>query len=74
MKTRHIIKTALFFFILLFPLAMQAQPGFGDDTSDGAGAPIDGGLSILLAAGVGYGVKKAYQKRKDQRQMTGLGE
>jgi hypothetical protein len=27
-------------------------------------APIDGGLSLLLAAGVGYGVKKIRDSRK----------
>jgi hypothetical protein len=36
---------------------MYAQPGFGDDVSD---APIDGGLSLLIAAGAGL----SYQKRK----------
>ena len=27
-------------------------------------APIDGGLSLLIAGGVGYGVKKIREKRK----------
>lgn len=31
---------------------------------DPAKAPFDGGLSLLVAAGVGAGVKKAYDKRK----------
>ena len=26
--------------------------------------PIDGGLSLLIAAGIGLGAKKAYDKRK----------
>lgn len=26
--------------------------------------PFDGGLSVLIAAGVAYGAKKAYDKRK----------
>jgi hypothetical protein len=30
----------------------------------GAGVPIDGGLSILLAAGAGLGLKKAWDARK----------
>jgi hypothetical protein len=35
--------------------------------SDPGGAvPIDGGLGILLAAGVGYGVKRIYKNRKGQ--------
>lgn len=28
------------------------------DPSDPDGVPIDGGISVLLAAGVGYGAKK----------------
>jgi len=27
--------------------------------------PIDGGLSVLLAAGAAYGAKKVYDKRKE---------
>ena len=27
-------------------------------------APIDGGLSLLIAGGVGYGIKKMYKKKK----------
>lgn len=30
--------------------------------------PFDGGLSLLLAAGVSYGLKKAYDKRKQQQE------
>ena len=41
--------------------------GPGDPPDDPAGdpdAPIDGGISLLIAAGVGYGLKKAHDKRK----------
>ncbi len=41
--------------ICLMPSLLHAQPGFGDDVDD---VPVDGGLSLLVAAGVGYGVKK----------------
>ncbi|MDQ8003601.1 MAG: hypothetical protein REI64_02310 [Pedobacter sp.] len=30
--------------------------------------PIDGGASILIAAGVAYGLKKAYDKRKQNKE------
>ena len=30
--------------------------------------PIDGGLSVLLAAGVGYGIKKVRDGRKEKKQ------
>jgi hypothetical protein len=39
--------------------------GGGNPGGAPAGAvPVDGGLSLLLAAGLGYGVKKAYNSRK----------
>ncbi len=31
------------------------------------GAPIDGGIGILLALGLGYGGKKLYDARKERR-------
>lgn len=37
-----------------------AQPVFDDDVND---IPVDGGLSLLVAAGVGYGAKKIREKR-----------
>jgi hypothetical protein len=46
---------------MLLPAISHAQI---DPPPDPIDTPIDGGLSILLAAGVGYGVKKAYNKRK----------
>ena len=36
---------------------------FAQGPPDPADTPIDGGLSLLLAAGIGYGVKK-YRARK----------
>lgn len=52
----------LLIFCLLFilPTVLHAQPGFGDDVND---VPIDGGLSLLVAAGVGYGAKKIKKNR-----------
>lgn len=34
------------------------------NTGGGNSAPIDGGLSLLLAAGLGLGAKKVYDKNK----------
>jgi len=39
-------------------IAQVGNPGDDVDT------PIDGGLSILIAAGVGYGIKKVRDERK----------
>ena len=50
--------------ILFLPTLLHAQPGFGDDVDD---VPIDGGLSLLVAAGVGYGAKKLKERRKSYK-------
>jgi len=60
MKKIFTLPTLFFLAVLLAPMLLHAQsdPGADPDT-----APIDGGLSILLASGVGYGVKKIREKR-----------
>ena len=42
----------------------QDPPGFGDNVTDLV--PLDGGLSILLGAGIALGAKKAYQYSKER--------
>jgi hypothetical protein len=59
-STRNLIYLILPFIFFLLPALLHAQPGFTDDTND---VPIDGGLSLLVAAGVGYGAKKMSNKR-----------
>lgn len=54
-----IISTALPFF------AMAQDPGGGPDV------PIDGGLSLLLAAGAAYGVKKYRDHKKNNNEDAG---
>jgi hypothetical protein len=51
------------FFVINFALAQGG--GFPVDPS-AIGAPIDGGLSLLLAAGAAYGAKKVHDFRKSQ--------
>ncbi len=46
----------------LVPCLLHAQPGFGDDVDD---VPIDGGLSLLIAAGAGYGLKRLKKVRRE---------
>lgn len=57
---KHKILTAVWAGMLLaMPCLVFAQdPGGGPD------APIDGGLSVLLAAGAAYGVKKYRDHKK----------
>jgi hypothetical protein len=33
-------------------------------------APLDGGVSILVAAGIGYGVKKIHESRRKIKEIT----
>lgn len=44
--------------IVMFALPLMAQ-------KSNPNVPIDGGLSLLLAAGAGYGIKKIYNKKKE---------
>jgi len=54
----------LFLLFLLLPCLGMAQISDpGCDPTDPF-CPIDGGLSLLIAAGIGLGAKKAYQERK----------
>ena len=47
----------------------NSNPGSsGSSGSGGTRAPLDGGLSLLLAAGVGLGVKKAFKKKNPQQE------
>lgn len=51
------------------PSLLWAQPGGGGPDPDPA-VPLDGGISLLVAAGVGYAVKKAYDKRKEAKMVA----
>jgi len=63
MKRIAIIQGILLLLVLCMPSLLHAQgPGFGDDTDD---VPIDGGLSLLIAAGAGYGIKRMSAKNKN---------
>ena len=58
-------KQLLIICLILFPYILQAQPGgLGDDP--GVEVPIDGGLSVLLAAGAAYGIKKVRDNSKQK--------
>ncbi|MBC5992596.1 PID-CTERM protein-sorting domain-containing protein [Pontibacter cellulosilyticus] len=67
-----IVSFAAIFF--LFSLSsVVAQPGSGgpqptNSEEPPAGVPIDGGASLLLAAGGAYGLKKINDYRKGKKQ------
>ncbi len=48
----------LFTMLILLPMLAHAT---------GGGVPLDGGLSLLVAAGVGYGAKKIADNRKKNK-------
>lgn len=62
-NTARILPLVLAVAILFFPSLLHAQGGPPDPGGD-PDVPVDGGLSLLLAAGVGYGVKKIHDHRK----------
>ena len=69
-KNTQIILMLVMLIVLLTPMLLLAQapppadnPFSGSGTTDPDAAPIDGGLSLLVAAGVGYGAKKLKEKR-----------
>jgi hypothetical protein len=58
------------YFVVVCTFSAMAQ--LGDPGGGGSGdpdVPIDGGLSLLVAAGVGYGAKQL-QKKKTNMQKT----
>jgi hypothetical protein len=65
-KRFYKLSAVLVTMITAFPFFVMAQdPGGGPD------APIDGGLSVLIAAGAAYGVKKYRDHKKQQHEDKG---
>jgi len=62
------VKAMIIAIMFLTPSLVMALPGDpGCDPLDPA-CPIDGGLSLLIAAGIGVGAKKAYDAKKRKAQ------
>jgi hypothetical protein len=62
LKTTQVLSYFILLCILfILPTFLHAQPVFDDDVND---VPVDGGLSLLVAAGVGYGAKKIKNRKK----------
>ncbi len=59
---KQIIKSAFIFSAILFVAITSIQAQI-DDAGGDVDLPIDGGLSLLVAAGVGYGAKKLKEKK-----------
>ncbi|MEZ5017087.1 MAG: hypothetical protein R2800_08530 [Flavipsychrobacter sp.] len=66
-RIKTITKYSIAIALLALPTALFAQgPGFDDDVDD---VPVDGGISLLVAAGVGYGAKKWNDARKKKEEL-----
>ena len=80
---KNILQTLALFFLVALPLCF-ANPVMADDpiappppgahgqsgNQAPAGAPIDGGVGILLALGAAYGARKIYLHRKKEALET----
>jgi hypothetical protein len=64
--TRIIIACA--FIVLPSVMLAQVPGGPGPDPDTGEAVPFDGGISLLIAAGIGIGAKKAYDRKKKHQQ------
>ena len=65
--------------IMVLPILSNGQvdppPGPVGGNNPDTNVPIDGGLSLVLAAGVGYGVKKIRdykKKKKEEAELDGM--
>ena len=74
MKLRSLYKKPallIVVFLLTFTTGVMAQPDDNGEDPPPNDIPIDGGLAFLLAAGVGYGVKKVRDSRKQGQENAG---
>ena len=53
----------LFVFLLIVGIKANSQGGISDPGTDPDSAPVDGGLSLLIVGGIGYGIKKMREKK-----------
>ena len=65
MKIRTIYSVLSIISMLALPVIAFAQGNPGVDPDP---VPLDGGLTMLIGAGIAYGAKKAYDKRKKDKQ------
>jgi hypothetical protein len=57
---KYIVTMILGIALLFTANKLSAQPGFDDDVQD---TPIDGGVSLVLAAGIAYGLSRKAGKK-----------
>jgi hypothetical protein len=57
-------KTVMLLMLLCIVAIGAFADGLTDPGDDPGNAPVDGGLSLLLAGGIGYGIKQLRKKQK----------
>ena len=62
------LKKIIFLIAIFFSINMAHADDCGDDPCD-PDIPIDGGVSLLIAAGVAYGGKKIADSRKAKKEL-----
>ena len=67
------IATLLFVLLSIVPVWGYAQLGDPGEDPD-AQVPVDDGVVLLIAAGVGYGLKKAMENRKKNTTLFASGK
>ncbi len=64
---KQALKTKVVFFLLSLGAALLPIITYAQDPGDDPDVPFDGGLTVLIAAGVGYGLKKVRDERKRKK-------
>lgn len=57
------VKLFLVIGLITMPVILMAQD-FPPEVED---VPFDGGVSLLVAAGIGYGLKKVYNRKQSEK-------
>ena len=69
-RKTQLIAAILVTVVIMLPWMAFAQIGGGGGGLGNPDVPIDGGLSVLVAAGVAYGAKKVHDARKKKQQAN----
>jgi hypothetical protein len=65
-KMANSLRLILVTIIITIPSILIAQTG-GEEEQNDANLPFDGGVSLLVAAGIGYGLKKVHDRKKTEK-------
>jgi hypothetical protein len=68
---KNLILKTIVLLLTFLPTLAFAGPGFGGGVNDGGNCsvPLDGGLGLLAASGVGYGVRTYMNLKKKRKKV-----